>query len=435
MSKTIPFQRAARTAAIAGMLLALAGCGHQAPAGDAQADIAASNDPALILKGEYLARAGDCMACHSVAGKAPYAGGLAIQAGMGTIYSSNITPDKEHGIGAYSQAQFADAVRKGMRADGAHLYPAMPYPDYAKVSDADIHALYAYFMHGVKPSSETPPQTDLHFPFSQRWGMALWNGVFTDDKTFAAPPGANAEVSRGAYLVEGLGHCSSCHTPRGIAMQEKALDSSDKDFLAGGELNGWRVPPLRGMGHWSISEITDYLAGGRNSTAAVAGEMTAVVANSTAHLTDADRQAIAAYLKSLPGAPAAPRTAKPQTEARLTAARNLSEGERLYLDNCAACHMVSGQGAPRVFPRLDGASVVDADNPTALVHVILAGAQTPSTAAAPSVLPMPGFASRLSDQDVAELASFVRGGWSNHAEAVSDKQVAKVRATLEAHGE
>jgi mono/diheme cytochrome c family protein len=388
----------------------------------------------LIERGAYLSRAGDCMACHSVAGKPDYAGGLAIKSGLGTIYSTNITPDKTHGIGRYTEAQFADAVRNGLRADGANLYPAMPYPDFVKISDEDIHALYTYFMQGVAPSDFVPPQTALRFPFGVRPGLKVWNALFTTDAPFTAPAGASEQIARGAYLTESLGHCSSCHTPRGLAMNEKALDSGDADFLSGGELNGWSVPALRGMAHWPQPEIADYLSGGRNSTAAVGGEMTEVVGNSTSHMASEDVDAIAAYLKSLPSS-AEPQAkanlqASQQTIARLTAAKDLSTGERLYLDNCGACHFVNGQGAPRVFPHLDGASVVNARRPDGLLHVILAGATTPSTAKAPSALPMPGFAKRLDDKDVAELATFVRQAWSNQAPAVSAKDAARVRASL-----
>jgi mono/diheme cytochrome c family protein len=391
---------------------------------------------ALIQHGEYLARAGDCMACHSAAGRKPFSGGLAIESGLGTIYSTNITPSTRAGIGNYTEAQFADALRKGVRADGTHLYPAMPYPSYAELTDADVHALYVYFMKGVAPSDDPAPLTKLSFPFNQRWGMALWNWAFVPGRPFVAPEGSNAEVQRGAYLVEGLGHCGSCHTPRGIAMNEKAFDGSDARYLAGGSLNGWSVPPLRGIAKWSRADIVDYLQMGRNSKASVAGEMTSVVYNSTSHLNDADLNAIAAYLQSLGGTAtlsptlsAAPSAAS-ETAAHLTAAKDLTLGERLYLDNCSACHFVHGGGAPRVFPRLDGASVVNAKNPDALLHVMLAGAKTPSTAKAPSVLPMPGFAARLNDDEVAALATFVRSGWSNRASAVDAGEVRKVRATL-----
>ena len=404
--------------------LALSGVALQAQAED---------EAALIKQGEYLSRLGDCMACHSVAGKAAYAGGLAIESNLGTIYSTNITPDKAHGIGNYSEQQFSDAVRKGVLPDGSRLYPAMPYPDYAKISDADMHALWVYFMKGVKPSSEQPQETKLSFPFSQRWGMRFWNWAFTSDKPFQPIGGASAEVNRGAYIVESLGHCGSCHTPRGLGMNEKSLDSSDKTFLAGGSLNNWDVPSLRGMPHWSEQEVIDYLQTGRNDKAAVGGEMKSVIEHSSSHMTDADLKAIAAYLKFLGGNPplqAYNVQAQQQTEAKLTAAKNLSEGERLYLDNCGACHFVTGKGAPGIFPELDQATIVNAGNPTGLIHTILVGAQQPSTAKAPSTLAMPGFGQRLSDEEVAQLATFVRQGWSNRAAAVTKEQVADVRKTL-----
>jgi len=394
-------------------------------------------DQDLVARGQYLARAGDCMACHSAAGKPAYAGGLAIDSGHGIIYSTNITPDKEHGIGNYSEAQFATAVRHGVRADGTQLYPAMPYPSYAKVSDEDIHALYTYFMQGVAPVASTPPASSMSFPFNLRWGMKLWNVFFANDKPFKEQDGWSAEIKRGAYLVEGLGHCGSCHTPRGVAMNEKASDSSQAQFLSGGELNGWAVPSLRGMPHWSAQDIVDYLQTGRNKTASVAGEMSLVVEHSTSHLTRQDLQAMAAYLKSLSAAPARSGSVIAQgpeaTTRKLTAARDLTLGERLYLDNCAACHFVNGKGAPGIFPALDGASVVNADNPSALLHVILAGARTPSTEKAPSILVMPGFAHRLSDQETAALASFVRQGWSNQAGKVSEREAGKLRAGLDKH--
>lgn len=393
----------------------------------------AQDDVSLIKKGEYLARLGDCMACHTVKGKPDYAGGLAIESDLGTIYSTNITPDKEHGIGNYTEEQFANAVRKGVLPDGTRLYPAMPYPDYAKITDEDIHALYAYFMQGVKASSEQPAETDLSFPFNQRWGMRFWNLFFTSDKPFQPIGGASEQVNRGAYIVESLGHCGSCHTPRGIGMQEKALDSSEAKFLAGGNLNGWEVPSLRGLPRWSNEEIVDYLETGRNDKAAVGGEMTAVIEHSTSHMTRDDLQAVAAYLKFLGGNPRLQKgdeQARQKTEAKLTAGRNLTEGERLYIDNCGACHFVSGKGAPGAFPELDQATIVNAEDPGALIHTILAGAQLPSTAKAPSELAMPGFANRLSDDEVAKLATFIRQGWSNNASAVSEKQVSEVREKL-----
>ncbi len=410
-------------------------------------------DQGVIERGAYLARVGDCVACHTAPDGKEYTGGLAIESPFGTIYSSNITPDKQTGIGDYSEEQFARAVRDGVRADGAHLYPAMPYPSYAKTTDADIHALYVYFMHGVEPVNHRPEQTDLNFPFNQRWAIAMWNWLFTEDEVFQPDPNRSDQLNRGAYLVEGLGHCGSCHTPRGFAQQLKGFDASDEDYLAGADLNDWLAPALRGKGEsgrgvvdWSEQDIVDLLATGRNAYTAVSGEMTSVVANSTSHLNDQDIHAIAAYLKSIPAhtgqaGGSASKAASPDksdiaesgTEAKLASARDLSEGERLYLDNCNACHFTDGKGAGHIFPMLDGNSLVNADNPTGLIHTILAGAEMPSTPKAPESVSMPGFAWRLSDQEVADIATFVRGAWSNDAAAVTADQVAEVRKTLPEH--
>jgi mono/diheme cytochrome c family protein len=404
------------------------------------------NEAALIAKGAYIARAGDCVACHTAPGGEAFAGGLAIESDLGRIFSTNITPDKENGIGAYTEAEFAAALRQGVRADGTHLYPAMPYTAYGKVTDEDIHALYFYFMKGVAAVANRPPETALAFPFNQRWGMALWNYAFATAGGFRPDPAASAEVNRGAYLVEGLAHCGTCHTPRGFGMQEKGYDAGSKRFLAGGDLNGWNVPSLRtattaakGFSTWSVDEITDYLGSGRNDHAAVGGEMKSVVDNSLAHLTDADLHAIAVYLKTivLPSAseaatgPADNSDKAKATTAKLTAAVALTGGERLYLDNCGACHFVTGEGASRIFPALNGSSLVNGRDPVGLLALILGGAATPSTDRSPSMLPMPGFAKRLSDAEVAELATFLRSGWTNHASAVTAGQVATVRAKYE----
>jgi mono/diheme cytochrome c family protein len=403
-------------------------------AGIVSAAVAAEPADNVAKRGAYLARLGDCVACHSAGvGHAPFAGGLPIDTGHGIVYSSNITPDAQHGIGRYTEQQFDRAVRLGIRADGTHLYPAMPYPSYAKMSDGDVKALYAYFMHDVEPSAEPSPSARMSFPFNQRWGMAFWNFFFVSDRPFAPQPAWDPVVARGAYLVEGLGHCGSCHTPRGFAMNEKADTSGEPEFLAGGSLGGWATPQLRGMPRWSAQDIVDYLQTGRSSRASVAGEMTKVVAHSTSHMTDDDLNAIARYLKSLPVPMVAPSEVMTQgvgpTVRKLGSATGLTLGERLYLDNCSACHFVNGQGARLVFPPLDGASVVNADDPRALIHIILDGARTPSTAKAPSVLVMPGFKQRLDDSEVAQLATFVRQAWSNHAAAVSTLTASAVRAS------
>ncbi|MFC0337780.1 Cytochrome c, mono-and diheme variants [Kushneria avicenniae] len=404
-------------------------------------------DQDTIERGAYLSRAGDCVACHTAPGGDDFAGGLGIESPFGTIYSTNITPDKQAGIGNYSEAEFAAALRQGKRADGANLYPAMPYPSYARLTDDDIHALYVYFMHGVAPNDHQPQTTDLSFPFNQRWGISGWNWLFADQKPFEPDDQDSEKINRGRYLVEGLGHCGSCHTPRGLFQQEKALNDDDGDeYLAGANLNDWLAPGLRGKGEdhlgvagWREQDIADYLATGRNAHSAVSGEMTSVIKNSTSHMTRDDLSAIAAYLKTLPvsdetaiGSERHVSARKDsETEQQLTRADDLSEGGRLYLDNCNACHFADGRGASGVFPALAGNSQANADNPTALIHTILAGAQLPSTPERPEALMMPGFGWRLSDQEVADLATFVRQGWGNQGGTVSSEAVRKVRDSMD----
>lgn len=389
----------------------------------------------LVSRGAYLARAGDCVACHTAQGGKAFAGGLGIESPIGTIYATNITPDADSGIGHWSYGDFERAVRRGIRHDGSALYPAMPFPSYARMSDQDTLALYAYFMKGVTAVAQPNQRNDIPWPLSIRWPLAYWRAMFAPlpgagkVKPAQMPEVLDPRIVRGAYLVQSLGHCGSCHTPRALTLQEKGLDEQSPEYLTGTLLNGWAVPPIRGIAHWSQQQVVDYLGAGRNDVASVAGEMTGVVANSTSHLSDEDLNAMAAYLKFLPASVPTPMHAQhPDATARkLAAAIDLSRGERLYLDNCAACHFVKGEGAPGVFPKLDGASVINAENPGALLHIILAGAETPSTARAPSVLPMPGFAYRMDDAEVAALATFVRQAWSNQARAVSDTQVRDIR--------
>ncbi|MBF9000642.1 MULTISPECIES: cytochrome c [Vibrio] len=396
-------------------------------------------DNQQINQGEYIARASDCVACHTAEGGKNFAGGLAIESPFGKIYSTNITPSKTHGIGNYSYAQFEQALRHGVRADGSHLYPAMPYPDYAKLKDDDVKALYAYFMHGVDPVDEDAPKTDLSFPFNQRWGIRFWNWVAADASPYQNDAKQSEAYNRGAYLVQGPGHCGSCHTPRGLVFQEKGYDHKGGDFLSGGMIGIWHAPDLRaGKGgaleHWSKEDIAEYLATGRNVHSAVAGEMTSVVEHSLSYLNDSDLDAIATYLKTLPGdgtTKAISTNEDNATTAKLVSGKYpVNSGERLYVDNCSACHFSNAKGAPRVFPALDGNSLVNAQDPSGLIHVILAGSTLPSTPKAPEALAMPGFGWRLSDEEVAKLATFLRSGWHNKAPSVSADDVATIRKTI-----
>lgn len=399
-----------------------------------------STQSQLIAKGEYLALAGDCVACHTKEGGETFAGGRPVVSPFGNIYSTNITPSKTSGIGKYTYHEFEQAVRHGVRADGAFLYPAMPYPDYQKLTDDDTKALYAYFMQGVKAVDHNVEKTDLSFPFDQRWGIRFWNWVSTDEVPFTPDKNQDSEYNRGAYLVQGLGHCGSCHTPRGWLYQEKAYKEDHGQFLAGADIGIWHAPEIRAgkdgpLSHWSSQDFVDYFSGGRNQYAAVAGEMTDVIEHSLSHLTEQDQNAIAKYLTALPSDGKGNNYQSNEGEDKTTITLNkakvdIDSGARLYLDNCGACHFNDGQGASRVFPQLKRNTLVVADNPQGLIHVILAGSRLPSTQSAPEAIEMPGFGWRLSDSETAKLATFVRQSWGNKAPAVTDDDVKKVREQI-----
>lgn len=393
---------------------------------------AAGETPALDT-GRYLATAGDCVACHTKAGGKPFAGGLEMTTPVGAIYSTNITPDKETGIGAYSYDDFAKAVREGVAKDGHHLYPAMPYTSFAKINDTDLHALYDYFMHKVPAVKLANRDSDIPWPLNMRWPLAAWNWVFHDDDAFKPDRGQSDEWNRGAYLVQGLEHCGTCHTPRGIAFQEKALDQSDAAYLSGGTLEGWHAPNLSGtgkdgLGGWSTDELVMFLKTGRTENSAAFGSMTDVVEHSTQYLSDADLRAMAVYLKSLrPGAGTQAPPPDNATTAALTRGDIGKPGAREYMDNCAACHRIDGKGYAKTFPALARNPVVLSDDPSSLISIVLHGGKMAVTQNAVTGLTMPDFGWRLDDQQAADLLSFIRSGWGNDAPAVSAKQVQKLR--------
>jgi len=405
---------------------------------------AAASDAAAIERGRYLAVAADCSACHTALGGKPFAGGLAIDSALGAIYSTNITPHAESGIGKFTLDDFDRAVRHGIDDEGVTLYPAMPYPSYASMSDADIAALYAYFMHGVEPAASTEHANAIPWPLSIRWPVAIWRKLFApspDAPAFNASRYADPIVARGAYLVQGPGHCGSCHTPRSITLQEKALDDSSPSYLAGGiEIGGWVAVNLRGnvgdgLGDWSKEDIAATLRTARNAQQAVIGApMSEVVVHSTQNLTDTDLQAIAAYLKTLAPSPGdAPKfAANPATAAALAKGQEAGRGAELYDDNCAACHHTDGAGSPKALPKIAGNSSVLAQDPNSLIRLVLAGSALPGTAAAPSPLGMPGFGWRLSNEEVAQLLTFIRSSWGNRASSVTAGEVARVRGSLNA---
>lgn len=407
----------------------------------AQVQVAA--DAVVVAgSGEYAMRLGDCMACHTAKGGVPFAGGYPIDSPLGTIYSSNITPDPDHGIGNWTLDDFRASLYDGIDEEGRHLYPAMPSDNYRKLSEADIVSLFRYLMDEVAPVASDPPETDLSFPFDQRWGLRLWKWVAYEKAGFA-PRYDDLILDRGAYLVEGPGHCGACHSPRSALFVQSGYSPDDGDFLSGGVINGWAAPALRGPGSapaiWDEAQLVAFLQSGRNNHAGVAGEMASVVEDSLQYMTDADVTAVARYLRHVatdanalatPGLRSGEATKSGTAAMLLAASPDMDLGARLYLDNCNACHFSTGFGADGVFPELVGNASVLADEPGGFLQVILAGAAMPSTATRPARLRMPSFGERLSDDEVAALATFVRQAWGNDASLVVAETVREVRANL-----
>ncbi|TYQ07096.1 UNVERIFIED_ORG: mono/diheme cytochrome c family protein [Zoogloea ramigera] len=395
-------------------------------------------DAKLIKQGEYLARAGDCFACHSVTGGKPFAGGLGMETPIGKIYSSNITPDKKAGIGTWSFADFDKLMRTGVTKAGYTVYPAMPYPSYSRLSQADMQALYAYFMHGVKADPTPSRDSDIVWPLSMRFPLTIWRWVFAPKPEPYQPPAtntANAQILRGAYLVEGLGHCGACHTARAVTMQEKAYTSNgNTDFLAGGQvIDGWNVPSLRnehggGLARWSTADIVDFLKTGRNGHTASFGAMNDVVAHSTQYLSNDDLTSMAVYLKSLPANnQAKPFVADAKVATQLFNGQPATAGALLYLNKCAGCHRSDGKGYGTAFPALAGNAVLQGKDATSAINIILSGGAVPSTHTAPSALTMAPYAKELNDQQVADVVNFIQTSWGNQGGTVVAKDVAKVR--------
>lgn len=390
----------------------------------------------LVKQGEYLARAGDCVACHTAKGGKAFAGGLPMETPIGVIYSTNITPDKT-GLGDYSFEDFDKAVRQGVAKSGSTLYPAMPYPSYARVSESDMQALYAYFMKGVEPVAQENKDSDIPWPLSMRWPLTAWRWMFAPAvENYQAKAGADPVISRGAYLVEGLGHCGACHTPRALTMQEKALSAQDGSaFLSGSApLEGWIAKSLRGdhkdgLGSWSEEQLVQFLKTGRSDRSAVFGGMSDVVVHSMQYLSQDDLTAIARYLKSLPVVDPKdqPHQYDKQVAQALWKGDDSQRGASVYIDNCAACHRTDGHGYTRVFPALAGNPVLQTADATSLINIVLNGGTLPATHTAPSTFTMPAFAWRLSDQEVADVVSFIRGSWGNQGAPVKASEVADLR--------
>ncbi|HEY2464479.1 MAG TPA: cytochrome c [Steroidobacteraceae bacterium] len=387
-------------------------------------------DRSLVQRGRYLAIAGDCISCHTRAGGAPFAGGLALHTPFGTLYSTNITPDPQTGIGSWSEAEFARALRQGIGRNGEHLYPVFPYPYFTKISDADVAALYA-FLRAIPAVKHVAPANDMTFPFGERRLLGVWKALYFQEGRFTADAGKSAQWNRGAYLVEGLGHCSACHTPRNSLGGEKAdqlmtggvyqesLDDQPIDWSAVNLTSG-----PNGLQAWPVQDLTNYLKLGFSPHASVSGPMISVVMNSTRSLTREDDEAIATYLKAM--APNRQNDAHPPSD------RLMKAGEPLYSIHCGTCHLPTGLGSDSTAPPLAGSAVVLTPNPASMINIVLRGPILPDQAPSPEWQnrkwqAMPAFGGKLSDADAAALLSYVRGSWGNKEGAVTEDQIARQR--------
>jgi mono/diheme cytochrome c family protein len=417
--------------------------------------------PEAIQRGAYLAKLGNCAGCHTARGGEAFAGGKAIYTPFGAVYTSNITPDVATGIGSWSQEAFYRALREGRSADGHLLTPAFPYPNYTHITRADSDALHAYFMHGVAPVAQANRAHELPFPYNTQWALAVWRVLFFDksdadevakDTTkiiaaraiFQRAGGQNdaesaAQIRRGAYLVRGLGHCSACHAERNV------LGATMNEQLLSGALmpmQDWYAPSLlardqAGVMHWPQADVVALLKTGVAPHASMVGPMAEVVAKSTQYWSDADLQATAAYLQSLPESTSTAQARPPAAASHNTQA--FERGAQLFAQHCATCHGEQGQGMQLpgpgnersvALPALAGNRAVTMHTTANLVRIILAGGYAPSTAGNPRPFGMPPFVHVLNDADIAAVTTYIRASWGNQADAVSAADVVRHRKGL-----
>jgi mono/diheme cytochrome c family protein len=396
----------------------------------ANAESADSPEGSPVDQGRYLATAGNCISCHTSEGGESFAGGVAFATPFGTMYSTNITPDPDTGIGRWTLAQFSRALREGVRPDGQHLYPAFPYTSFTRTSDADVAAIFSY-LKTLAPVNAPARENELRFPFSQRWLLGMWKMMYFEAGRYQPDKAQSAQWNRGAYLVQGLGHCGACHTPRtflGAEDSKSALSGGTYKDKIEDKLVDWSASDLtsgpNGLGQWQADDIASYLRLGFNTRAGVFGGMNEVVVNSTSHLSQQDASSIATYLRSLP-ASAPQNAAKPDDDI-------LQLGSLQYDIHCGTCHLPTGLGSADTGPPLVGSPVTLAADPASLINVTLHGAQRPQTPPSQEWLArkwkiMEPFADKLSDEDAAALLSYIRNAWGNKAGAVTAEQVTRQR--------
>ena len=384
----------------------------------------APSTPEQIARGEALARAGNCMGCHTARGGQPFAGGRGIVTPFGTVFSSNLTPDATTGLGAWTSAHFWRALHNGRSRDGRLLYAAFPYPNYTLVTREDSDALFA-FLRSLPPTVRANQPHALRFPYDTQAALAVWRALYFRAAKFEPDAARSAEWNRGAYLVQGLGHCNACHASRNaLGAPSSALD------LGGGliPMQNWYAPSLAsaqeaGVATWTSEQIVALLKTGVTAYASTLGPMAEVVAGSTQYLSDGDLAAMAVYLKAVPQA-----AATPQARASQTAGAS-GPGAKLYERHCAQCHGDAGEGAPGAYPALAGNRAVTIDPPANLVRVVLGGGFPPATAGNQHPFGMPPFATVLGNDEVAAVVSYIRAAWGNGAAPASPLDVNRYRSS------
>jgi mono/diheme cytochrome c family protein len=381
-----------------------------------------------ISRGEYLARAGDCVACHTESNGKEFAGGRAMPTPFGALYSPNITPDDETGIGEWSAEDFYRMMHTGVSRNGALLYPAMPFASYTKVTRADSDAIYAYLM-SVPPVKRANTPHDLRFPFNKRELLIGWRTLYFKEGEFTPDPAQSAQWNRGAYLVQGLGHCAMCHT----AINALGGSSESKAFEGGMIPNqNWYAPSLTsnreaGLGNWEIQHIADLLQVGISPRATVYGPMAEVVYNSLQYLNDEDVKAMAVYLKALP-----PRDseAPPTSQARLVDPGVMETGRKVYAAQCAVCHGEEGKGHAPSYPPLAGNQSITMSSPVNSIRMVLNGGYAPGTRKNLRPHGMPPFSHILNDDEVAAVVTYIRVAWENSGTPVMPAQANELRKLL-----
>ena len=382
----------------------------------------------IITRGEYLARAGDCVACHAAPGGKLFAGGRAMPTPFGDIFVPNITPDDETGIGRWTQADFYRTMHSGISRDGALLYPAMPFASYTKVSREDSDSIFAYLM-SIPPVNRKNRPHELRFPYNQRDLLLGWRALYFKEGEYAPDPRQTAQWNRGAYLVQGLGHCTMCHT----AINALGGSSESKAFEGGMIPNqNWYAPSLTsnreaGLGDWSIKDISDLLQSGVSHRGTVYGPMAEVVYNSLQYISDPDTEAMAVYLKALPQRDSGPPLS---ASVRLVSPGVMELGRNLYVKQCAMCHGEEGKGQPPMYPPLAANQSIVMASPVNSIRMVLNGGYPPGTAKNPKPHGMPPFAHVLDDEQVAAVVTYVRVAWGNVGTPVTATQANDMRKAL-----